>query len=80
MILFSLLSLTHALTGTPDSWDVTFVDSEEALQPAPPHRVLEPSLGNVGTHSVYTMSDDSLELFSCPSHGTGTVSTTMRHG
>ena len=66
MILFSLLSLTYALTGTPDSWDMTFVDSEEALQPAPPHQVLEPVLGNVGSHNVYTMGDDSLELIQLP--------------
>ena len=66
MILLALTSITHALTGTPDSWDVTFVDSEEANQPAPPHQVLEPALGNSGTHTVYPMSDDSLELIQLP--------------
>ena len=66
MIVLSLISLSHALTGTPDSWDVTFVDPEEALQPAPPHQVLEPALGNVGTHNVYTMGDDALELIQLP--------------
>ena len=62
MLLFSLLSLTHALTGIPDSWDVTFVDSEEASIPAPPFQVLDPTLGNAGSHSVYPLAADDLVL------------------
>ena len=66
MLLFSLLSLTHALTGNPDSWDVTFVDSEESTIPAPPFQVLNPTLGNAGSHSVYPLADDDLVLLDLP--------------
>ena len=69
MILLALTSITHALTGIPDSW-MSFVDSEKASQPAPTAPVLDPALGKSGTHSVYSMGDDALELIQ-PFHVNG---------
>ena len=66
MLLLAFTSLVHALSGTPDSWNMTFVDSEAVSIPAPPYRLMDPTLGDPNLHMVYAMGDDEVQQVSLP--------------
>ena len=58
LILLQLCSVAHALTGTPDTWGMTFVDSQTGAGVAPPVTTIDLT----SVQSLQLSLDDVVEV------------------